>query len=381
MKNISILGSTGSIGTQALEVIDLHEDFNVTALCANTNTKLIEAQIRKYKPKYAAMMDEKAAAELKILVADTDTEVLSGLDGFCQCASMPEADTVLTAVVGVCGLIPTIAAIKAKKTIALANKETLVAGGSIVMPLAKEYGVSILPVDSEHSAIFQSLQGYNNKIKKILLTASGGPFFGKTKEEIFDMPPEMALKHPNWSMGAKITIDSASMMNKGLEVIEAKWLFDVAPDDIEVLVHRQSIVHSMVQFEDNSVIAQMSMPDMRLPISYAFTYPERCYCKTENPDFFEISKLTFEKPDLDTFECLRLAFDSIKRGGSMPCALNAANEVAVALFLNNKIKFGEISLIIKDILSAYNVIDTPTLDDLLETDRFIRQETERRLKI
>ncbi len=374
MKHISVLGSTGSIGTQALEVIDLHEEFKVCALCANTNTKLIEQQIRKYKPRLAAMMDEKAAAELKALVADTDTTVLSGIEGFCECASMTEADTVLTAVVGVCGLIPTIEAIRAKKTIALANKETLVAGGSIVMPLAKEYGVSILPVDSEHSAIFQSLQGYNNKIKKILLTASGGPFFGKTKEEIFDMRPEQALKHPNWSMGAKITIDSASMMNKGLEVIEAKWLFDVSPDDIEVLVHRQSIVHSMVQFEDNSVIAQMSVPDMRLPISYAFTYPQRFYCKTENPDFFEISKLTFEKPDFKTFECLSLAFEAIKRGGSLPCALNAANEVAVALFLQNQIRFGEISVLIKEVLSAYNVIDNPTLSDLLETDKAIREE-------
>ncbi len=374
MKNISILGSTGSIGTQALEVAELHDDIKISALCANRNTSLIEQQIRRFKPKYAAMMDEKAAKDLKVSVSDTDTKVLSGIEGFNFCATLPEADMVLTAVVGVCGLIPTLEAIRARKTIALANKETLVAGGSIVMPLAKEYGVDILPVDSEHSAIFQSLQGHPNKIKKILLTASGGPFFGKRRDEIYNMTPKEALKHPNWSMGAKITVDSASMMNKGLEVIEAKWLFDVTPDDIEVLVHRQSIVHSMVQFEDNSVIAQLSTPDMRLPISYAFTYPERHYCKTQSPDFFEISRLTFEKPDFDTFECLSLAFDAINRGGNLPCALNAANEVAVALFLENKIRFGEISVLIKEVISAYNVIDNPSLEDLLETDSFIREK-------
>lgn len=378
MKRISILGSTGSIGTQALDVVRLHDDFKITALCANKNTNTIEKQIREFKPKYAAMADERAAADLKTAVADTDTKILCGTDGLCECASLSDTDIVLTAVVGVCGLIPTIEAIKSKKTIALANKETLVAGGDIVMPLAQKNNVAILPVDSEHSAIFQSMQGYKNKIKKILLTASGGPFFGKTKEEIFDVTPLQALNHPTWNMGGKITIDSATMMNKGFEVIEAVHLFDVTPDNIEVVVHRQSIVHSMVEYEDNSVMAQLSNPDMRLPISYAFTYPERHYCNTSEADFFKISSLTFEKPDLDTFECLQLAFNSVRRGGSMPCALNAANEVAVNLFLQNKIRFGEISLIIKDVLNAYNVIDNPTLDDLLETDKYIREATERR---
>jgi len=374
MKKITILGSTGSIGTQALEVADLHGDIEIAAISANSNVELAEKQIRKYKPKVAAMMNKKAADELKIKTADTSTKILSGLEGLTQCVRMPDIQMVLTAVVGVCGLIPTIEAIKAGKDIALANKETLVAGGSIVMPLAKQYGVKILPVDSEHSAIFQASHGQNAKITKILLTASGGPFFGKTKEELMNVPVENALKHPNWDMGAKITIDSATMMNKGLEVIEASWLFDVKPENVQVVVHRQSIIHSMVEYEDNSVIAQMSEPDMKLPISYAFSYPERKYGGTKQLDFYGLGGLSFDKPDPETFECLSLAYQAIKTGGSMPAVMNSANEEAVSLYLNKKIRFGDISEIIKTAMLRHNVIKTPTLNDLLEIDVNIRKE-------
>ncbi|MBR2471269.1 MAG: 1-deoxy-D-xylulose-5-phosphate reductoisomerase, partial [Clostridia bacterium] len=307
MKTLTLLGSTGSIGTQTLEVADLRDDIKIAALCANENVALIEKQIRKYKPRFAALMNEEKANELKIKVADTDTTVLSGMEGFIECVKLPEVDMVLTAVVGVCGLIPTIEAIRAGKDIALANKETLVAGGDIVMPLAKEMGIKILPVDSEHSAIFQSMQGAEKRISKILLTASGGPFFGKSKDKIYGATVEDALNHPNWSMGAKITVDSASMMNKGLEIIEATHLFDVPADKIEVLIHRQSIVHSMVQYADNSVIAQLSTPDMKLPIAYALSYPNRAYCGTKELDFCELGRLTFDKPDYETFRCLGLA--------------------------------------------------------------------------
>lgn len=369
MKNISILGSTGSIGTQTLDVAEVNKEFNIVALCANKNVSLIEQQIRKFKPLYAAMMDETAANELKIKVADLPVKVMSGIEGVCACATAAEADVVVTAVVGVIGLVPTTQAIKAGKTIALANKETLVAGGSIVMPLAKKYGVDILPVDSEHSAIFQCIANSPVKPSRILLTASGGAFFGKKKEQIENATLEDALNHPNWDMGAKVTIDSASLMNKGLEVIEATWLFDMPADKIDVIVQRQSIIHSMVEFEDNSVIAQLSVPDMRLPISYALTFPERHYCKTEKIDFFALGNITFDKPDTDTFRCLELAYKAAKTGGSMPAVLNAANEEAVRLFVNGKIKFGDISKIVEKEMETHNLIKTPSLEDILNINR------------
>lgn len=372
MNNISIIGSTGSIGTQTLEVVDLNPDIKVSALTANNNAELMERQARKYKPEKIAMKNEKAAKKLKISLADTDIKVLAGEKGIVECAADTKADTVVTSVVGISGLVPTEQAIKAGKNIALANKETLVAAGSVIMPLAKENNVNILPVDSEHSAVFQSLQGYPNKIKKILLTASGGPFFGKTRDEIYNAPVSSTLKHPNWNMGAKVTVDSASMMNKGLEVIEASWLFDVKPDDICVMVHRQSIVHSMVQFEDNAVIAQLSVPDMKLPIAYALQYPKRRYCGMKELDLFEIQSLTFEKPDTESFPCLRLAFEAIKAGGSMPCVMNAANEAAVEKYLNEEIKFGEISEIVEKAMQEHKVIENPSLEDLIETDREVR---------
>ncbi len=373
MKNIAILGSTGSIGTQTLEVAEVNDEINVVSLCANKNVDLIEKQIRKFKPKLAAMMDEKAAETLKTKVADTDTVVLSGMEGICECATLNGVDTVVTAMVGVIGLVPTIEAIKAGKDIALANKETLVAGGSIVMPLAKEKNVSILPVDSEHSAIFQCIDKNGAKPSRILLTASGGAFFGRTKEEIENATPADALKHPNWNMGAKVTIDSASLMNKGLEVIEASWLFDMPADNIEVIVQRQSIIHSMVEFVDGSVIAQMSVPDMRLPISYALTYPDRKFCKTERVDFFALKNITFDKPDMEVFRCLGLAYEAAKIGGSMPAVLNAANEEAVKLFMEKRIKFGEISKIIENEMSAHKTIKSPTLDQLIMIGDEVRE--------
>ena len=374
MKNISILGSTGSIGTQTLEIAEVNKEFNIVALCADKNVELIEKQIRKFKPLYAAMMNEKAAQELKTKVADLPVKVMSGIEGVCACATAKEADTVVTAVVGVIGLVPTIEAINAGKTIALANKETLVAGGSIVMPLAKEKGVSILPVDSEHSAIFQCIANSHVKPSRILLTASGGAFFGKTKQEVENATPEDALKHPNWDMGAKVTIDSASLMNKGLEVIEATWLFDMPAEKIDVIVQRQSIIHSMVEFEDNSVIAQLSVPDMRLPISYALTYPERKYCKTEKIDFFRLRNITFDKPDTDTFRCLKLAYKAAEIGGSMPAVMNAANEEAVKLFMKKRIKFGDISRIVEEEMNAYNVIKNPSLEDILSINKEISEK-------
>ena len=372
MNNISIIGSTGSIGTQTLEVVDLNDDIKVCALTANNNAELMERQARKYKPEKIAMRNTEAAEKLKISLADTDIKVLGGEKGIIECAADTRADTVVTSVVGISGLLPTEQAIKAGKNIALANKETLVAAGSVIMPLAKENNVKILPVDSEHSAVFQSLQGYTNTIKKILLTASGGPFFGKTRDEIYNAPVSSTLKHPNWNMGAKVTVDSASMMNKGFEVIEASWLFGVKPEDICVMVHRQSIVHSMVQFEDNAVIAQLSVPDMKLPIAYALQYPKRRYCGMKELDLFEVQSLTFEKPDLESFPCLRLAFEAMKTGGSMPCVMNAANEIAVAKYLNEEIKFGEISEIVEKAMTEHNVIKNPSLEDLIETDREVR---------
>ena len=378
MKHVAILGSTGSIGTQALEVARLQKDIQITALCANTNVELLERQIREFKPRYAAMMNERAANELKIKTADTDTKILSGMDGFVECVHDKKTEMVLTAVVGVIGLIPTIEAIKGGKDIALANKETLVAGGHLVMPLAEKHGINILPVDSEHSAIFQSKMGQNAKVKKILLTASGGPFFGQ--KDVKKATVKQALAHPNWNMGAKITVDSATLMNKGLEMIEASWLFDVDIDCIQVVVQRQSIIHSMVQFEDNSVIAQLSMPDMKQPISLAFSYPERKFCGTEEIDFYKLSKITFDKPDCDTFKCLPIAITAAKRGGSMPAFVNGANEKAVELFLKEKITFGEIAELIEKAASEHNLIEQPCLEDIIAADKEARLKIEGMVK-
>ncbi len=374
MKNLSILGSTGSIGTQALEVVDCCNDINVVAVSANSNTKLLEEQIRKYKPALACIYDNERYSELKSAVSDTSTKIVSGMEGLLETASLEESDMVLTSVVGNIGLLPTVEAIKNKKQILLANKETLVTSGSIIMPLARENGVDILPVDSEHSAIFQCLQGAgDNKISKILLTASGGPFFGRTREELKSVTKRDALKHPNWSMGAKITIDSATMMNKGLEVIEAKWLFDVDADDIEVYVHRQSIVHSMVEFMDNSVIAQMGIPDMRLPIVYAMHYPDRSTAVHERLDLYKVKSLSFERPDTETFDCLNIASECIKKGGIAPTVMNAANEIAVAKFLNDEIGFLDIPLIIRQTLDAHDFKADITLDDVLSYDAWARE--------
>ena len=343
-QKLTILGSTGSIGTQALDVVT-KRGYEVVALTASTNVAEIEKQIRQYKPKFAAMADEKAAAELKLAVADTDTRVLSGMEGVCECAALNEADTVLNSVVGIAGLRPTLCAIEQGKNIALANKETLVAGGELVMGKAKEKGVAILPVDSEHSAIFQCLQGMNKKdeLKSIILTASGGPFFGKTRDELKDVTVAQALKHPNWSMGAKITVDSATMMNKGLELIEAVWLFDIDPSKVDIVVHRESIIHSLIEYNDNSVIAQLGVPDMRIPIQYALTYPERFESPVKKLNLWEHPNLTFFKPDYDTFRCINLCREAITRGGLYPCIANGANEMANELFREGKIGFLEIA--------------------------------------
>jgi len=373
MKNLSILGSTGSIGTQALDVVDVCSDIKIRALSANSNISLLEEQIRKYKPDVACIADNNNYKKLKDNVSDVNTKIVSGIDGLCEVSAYSQSDMVLTSVVGNIGLVPTVEAIKSKKKILLANKETLVTSGSFIMPLAKEHGVDILPVDSEHSAIFQCLQGAgNNKIAKILLTASGGPFFGKTKEQLKDITKSDALKHPNWAMGAKITIDSATLMNKGLEVIEAKWLFGVEPDDIDVYVHRQSIVHSMIEFEDRSVIAQMGIPDMKLPIVYAMRYPERSIPVHERLDLYKVKNLTFDKPDPDTFDCLKIAFEAIKKGGSAPTVMNAANEVAVEKFLNDEIKFLDIPVLIRKTIDAHDFKADITLDDVLKLDSWAR---------
>ncbi len=373
MKKIAILGSTGSIGTQTLEVIDENGCAEVAALTIRSSVELAEQQIRRYKPEVAAVFLEDKAAELKLKVADTNTKIVSGMDGIIECATLPSVDTVVTAVVGVMGLLPTIEAINHGKNIALANKETLVAGGEIVMPLAKKKDVKILPVDSEHSAIFQSCNGDSSKLKKILLTASGGPFFGKKKEEIYNMRPQQALKHPNWSMGAKVTIDSSTLMNKGLEVIEASRLFGVSGDRIQVVVQPQSIIHSMVQYEDNSVIAQLSAPDMRLPISYALTYPDRKFCRTPEIDFYELGSITFAQPDMDTFPCLGFAFEALEKGGTLPAVMNAADEIAVERFLKEEICYGQISEIIAKVMAKHKNISNPALSDILEADKWARE--------
>ena len=376
--NISILGSTGSIGTQALEVVDDLKgikEISVLAITGNSNVELLEAQARRYKPQLAVIADETKYSDLKCRLADTDIKVSTGEEGLCEAATLDKCDMVLSSIVGFAGLVPTMKAIEAGKDIALANKETLVTAGGLLTDAVKRHNVRLLPVDSEHSAIFQSLRGGNRgELKKILLTASGGPFFGKTRDELKDIKKEQALKHPNWSMGAKITIDSATLMNKGLEIIEAKWLFDVELEDIAVVVHRESIIHSMVEFCDRSVIAQLSLPSMKHPIQYAFTYPQRLPSPDRSVSFAELATLTFAKPDEETFRCLALAKKAGKMGGIMPTVLNAANEVAVAAFLRDKIGFLEIGEYVESILSKYENKLNFTIEDIIEVDRSVRLE-------
>ena len=379
MKNISILGATGSIGTQTLDVIRNSEDeIKLIGITANSSVEKMKDIIKEFKPKYVGMMDESSANDIKEFCKKEypNIEVLRGMDGLVKIATLDEIDTVVTSVVGMIGLKPTIAAIEAKKDIALANKETLVVAGELVMKKAKENNVKILPVDSEHSAIFQSLSGYNNKdINKIILTASGGPFRGKTTEDLKDATVKEALKHPKWNMGQKISIDSATLMNKGLEVIEAHFLFDTDYDNIEVVVHPQSIIHSMVEYKDASVIAQLGTPDMRLPIQYALNYPERKGMIANPLNFYELGALTFEKPDLETFKCLRFAYEAGKIGGLAPTILNGANEEAVALLLDEKIKFLQIAEIIEDCMNVFkeNYYDEITLDSVIELDKKVRE--------
>ena len=375
MKRITILGSTGSIGTQTLDVVRKNKDkFQVVAISANSSIDLLLEQIMEFSPKYVAVYNKESALKLKEMIPENiNIEVLSGMDGLVKICQLEEVNVVLTAVVGMIGLVPTMAAIKAKKTIALANKETLVTAGELVMSEAKKNNVEILPVDSEHSAIFQCLNGERKQdIEKIILTASGGPFRGKKREELVNVTKNEALKHPNWDMGRKISIDSSTLMNKGLEVIEAKWLFDVDVEDIEVVVHPQSIIHSMVSFRDSSVISQMGCPDMRLPIEYALTYPERLKTDFERLDLAKVATLTFEKPDMETFPCLALAFIVLKLGGTYPAALNSANEFLVNEFLNDKIGFYDIPYYIEKTLDCHKNRVNPTLEDILEVDKETR---------
>lgn len=370
MNKIVILGSTGSIGTQTLDVVrNYSNDLKVQALAAGNNVDLMEKQVREFMPKKAVMWSEEAANDLKQRIQDLPVTVLCGMDGLLDIVTMPDVDTVVTAIVGMIGIRPTIAAIESGKDIALANKETLVTAGHIIMPLAKEKGVKILPVDSEHSAIFQSMNGEKKEqVEKILLTASGGPFRGKKTEDLLNIQVEDALKHPNWSMGRKITIDSATLVNKGLEVIEAKWLFDVSLEQIQVVVHPQSIIHSMVQYKDGGIIAQLGTPDMKLPIQYALFYPERRDLPGKKLDFYELSQMTFEKPDMETFYGLRLAFEASKMGGSMPTVYNAANEKAVSLFLDRKIKFLQIPEFIEKAMNNHKIIANPNVDEILSAE-------------
>ena len=382
MKYISVLGSTGSIGTQTLDIVDHNEDLCVRALAAGSNIRLLEEQIRRYHPVVAAVWDEAKAGELRTAVADLPVKVVSGMDGLIEVVTEPKTQIVVTAIVGMIGIRPTMEAIKAGKDIALANKETLVTAGHLIMDMAKTYGVRILPVDSEHSAIFQSLQGGGGvlprpvpvgegrkSLRRILLTASGGPFRTRSREQLVDIQVEDALKHPNWVMGRKITIDSATMVNKGLEVIEAKWLFDVSLDQIQVVVHPQSIIHSAVEYEDGAVIAQLGTPDMRLPIQYALFYPERRYLNSKPLDLFEVGTMTFEKPNPEVFEGLALAYEAARVGGSMPTVFNAANEKAVAKFLNREIAFLDIPRIIREAMDQHRVILNPDLNAILETEQ------------
>ncbi|TCS77919.1 1-deoxy-D-xylulose-5-phosphate reductoisomerase [Muricomes intestini] len=370
MKKIAVLGSTGSIGTQTLEVVRENGDIKVCALAAGSNIALLEKQIREFHPKLAAVWTEEKAGELRTKVKDVDVRIVSGMEGLLEVAAEPESEILVTAIVGMIGILPTIEAIRARKDIALANKETLVTAGHIIMPLAREYGSSILPVDSEHSAIFQSLQGGQQKaLHKILLTASGGPFRGKTKAEMENIQVEDALKHPNWEMGRKITIDSSTMVNKGLEVIEAKWLFNVTVDKVEVVVQPQSIIHSMVEYEDGAIIAELGTPDMKLPIQYALYYPERRYLPGKRLDFATLSQITFEKPDMETFYGLKLAYEAGRRGGSLPTVLNAANEKAVALFLDREIRYLQIPEIIQACMEEHRNIENPSVEEILNTEQ------------
>lgn len=369
MKKIAILGSTGSIGTQTLDVVREQGDIQVVAMAAGRNITLLEKQVREFQPKLVAVWEEKDANTLRNSLRDLDVSVVSGMEGLLEVSVIPEAEILVTAIVGMLGIRPTIAAIEAGKDIALANKETLVTAGHLIMPLAVKKGVSILPVDSEHSAIFQCLQGKgDNKVNKILLTASGGPFRGKNREELSKVQVEDALKHPNWSMGRKITIDSATLVNKGLEVMEAKWLFGVELEQIQVVVHPQSVVHSMIEYEDGAVIAQLGTPDMRLPIQYALYYPNRRSLSGEKLDFYRLSNLTFEAPDMETFTGLKLAIEAMKQGGNVPTIFNAANEKAVSLFLNRKISFLEIPEIIGESMENIQYIEQPDVDKILATE-------------
>lgn len=370
MKHISILGSTGSIGTQTLDIVRRNGDIKVEALAAGRNIRLLEEQIREFSPSLACVWDEAGARELKDRVADLPVKVVSGMEGLLEAAVCPKAQTVVTAVVGMIGIRPTIAAMEAGKDIALANKETLVTAGHLIMPLAKERGVGILPVDSEHSAIFQCLQGAGeNRVKKILLTASGGPFRGWTRERLETVRLEDALKHPNWSMGQKITIDSSTMVNKGLEVMEARWLFDVDFDGIQVVVQPQSVIHSMIEFEDGAVMAQLGTPDMRLPIQYALYYPERRSFPGERLDFWKMGGLTFEKPDMETFRGLALAYKAGRTGGTMPTVFNAANERAVSLFLQRKIPYLTIMEMIEGAMERHRPVLNPTVEEILKAEQ------------
>lgn len=379
MKKIGILGSTGSIGTQTLDIVRKEKDLKVVAMAAGSNVKLMEQQVREFQPRLVAMWSEEAAADLRTRLGDMPVKVVCGMEGLLEVSTAEEMEVLVTGIVGMIGIKPTIAAIEQGKTIALANKETLVTAGHIIMPLAAAKGVSILPVDSEHSAIFQSLNGERKeRVSRILLTASGGPFRGKTRQELESMTVEDALKHPNWSMGKKVTIDSASLCNKGLEVMEAKWLFDVELDQIQVLVHPQSIVHSGVEYVDGGIMAQLGVPDMKLPIQYALFYPDRRPMDTGRVDFFRLKQLTFEEPDTETFRGLALAYQAARQGGSMPTVFNAANEKAVALFLQKKIRFLQIPELIEESMEAHKVIADPTVDQILETEaatyEFIKQK-------
>ncbi len=371
MKKIAILGSTGSIGTQTLEIIRNNEDLSVVALAAGRNVELMEKQIREFAPKLAVMWSKEAAEDLRARIKDTDVKVACGMEGLIEAATLPEAEVLVTAIVGMIGIRPTIAAINAGKTIALANKETLVCAGHIIMPLIKEKKVPLLPVDSEHSAIFQSLQGQpKERLAKILLTASGGPFRGMKREELVNIRPEDALKHPNWSMGRKITIDSSTLVNKGLEVMEAHWLFDTPYDKIQVVVQPQSVIHSMVEYEDGGIMAQLGTADMKLPIQYALFYPDRRFLPGKRLDFYELSGITFEKPDTDTFRGLLLGYRAGETGGSMPTVYNAANEMAVSLFLDGKIGYLKITELIEECMEAHKLIVNPSVEEILQTEQW-----------
>lgn len=372
-KKVSILGSTGSIGTQSLEVCEKH-GFDIVALAAHSSVGLLSEQVRKFKPKYVCIFNNEKYSELKTSLADMDIEILCGMEGLCKIAALEENDIVLNSVVGMVGLLPTLTAINAGKDVALANKETLVAGGTLVTALAEEKGVKIYPVDSEHSAIFQCLQGNKrSQLSRIILTASGGPFFGYSYDQLRNVTKADALKHPNWDMGNKITIDSATLMNKGLEFIEAKWLFDLDPEQIEIVVHRQSVIHSAVEYDDYAVIAQLGVPDMKIPIQYALTYPDRYECPTKRLSLTDYGTLTFAKPDYDTFKCLSAAIEGITRGGAYPCLINSANEEAVRAFLHDEIKFIQIGEIVSSVLDKFPQSEIKCYEDVMSADKQARE--------